>query len=351
MTLVSEREQLIEWINEAVATGARRRLACDEVGISLRTLQRWMNGDRVKADARTTCVRPEPGNKLSALERQQVLDACNSPEYAQLPPSQIVPHLADKGIYIASESTMYRVLKAQDQCHRRGRAQAPGKHKTPTSYRAEAANQVWSWDITYLPTHVRGKFYYLYLFEDIYSRKAVGWEVYEQESGDLAAGLLQRIVMTEQCFSNPPVLHSDNGAPMKSLTLLTKMYDLGITPSRGRPRVSNDNPYSESLFRTLKYCPQWPAEGFATLDDARVWVREFIECYNHHHCHSRIRFVTPAQRHRGEDKMILKKRHELYEQAKQKRPERWSGNTRNWEPVGAVNLNPEREDVRLKKAA
>lgn len=126
------------------ATGARRRLACDEVGISLRTLQRWMNGDRVKADARTTYVRPEPDNKLSALKRQQVLDACNSPEYAQLPPSQIVPCLADKGIYIASESTMYCVLKAQDQCHRRCRAQVPSKHKAPASYRAEAANQVWS---------------------------------------------------------------------------------------------------------------------------------------------------------------------------------------------------------------
>ena len=183
--MVPEREQFIVWIHEAVAAGARRRLACDEVGISLRTLQRWMNGDRAKADARTTCVRPEPVNKLSELGRQQVLNVCYSPEYASLPPSQIVPRLADKGIYIASESTMYRVLEAQDQCHRRGRAQAPGKHKAPTSYRAEAANQVWSWDITYLPTQVRGQFYYLYLFEDIYSRKAVGWEVYEQESGDL----------------------------------------------------------------------------------------------------------------------------------------------------------------------
>ena len=175
--------------------------------------------------------------------------------------------------------------------------------------------------------------------------------MYEQESGELAAGLLQRIVMNEQCFENPPVLHSDNGAPMKSLTLLTKMYDLGITPSRGRPRVSNDNPYSESLFRTLKYCPQWPTEGFATLDDARIWVRDFIEWYNNHHCHSRIRFVTPAQRHRGEDHAILKKRHAIYEQAKQKHPERWTRHTRNWEPVGAVNLNPERDDVSLKQAA
>lgn len=234
MTLAPEREQYIEWINEAVASGARRSHACDRMGISLRTLQRWANDGAVKADARTTCVRPEPKNKLSEQERNQMLMVCNSPEYAALPPSQIVPRLADKGIYIASEATMYRVLKAENQCHRRGRAQAPGKHKAPTSYRAEAANQVWSWDITYLPTRVRGQFYYLYLFEDIYSRKAVGWEVYEQESGELAAGLLQRIVMTEQCFSNPPVLHSDNGAPMKSLTLLTKMYDLGITPSRGQ---------------------------------------------------------------------------------------------------------------------
>lgn len=351
MTLILERELFVDWIREAVTAGARRWRACEEVGFSLRTLQRWTVGKTVKTDARTTCVRPEPINKLSEVERQHLLNVCNSAEYAQLPPSQIVPRLADKGIYIASESTFYRVLKAHDQCHRRGRAQAPGKHKAPTSYRAEAANQVWSWDITYLPTPVRGQFYYLYLFEDIYSRKAVGWDVYEQESGELAASLLQRIVMTEQCFANPPVLHSDNGAPMKSLTLLSKMYDLGITPSRGRPRVSNDNPYSESLFRTLKYCPQWPADGFATIDAAREWVREFIGWYNNHHCHSRIRFVTPAQRHRGEDKIILKKRHELYERAKQERPERWSGDTRNWEPVGIVNLNPEREDMPLKKVA
>src|SRR5690606_14149259 len=129
----------------------------------------WTNGGKVKADARTTCLRPAPKNKLSAPERQQVLDTCNSTDYAHLPPSQIVPRLADHGIYIASEATFYRVLKAHDQCQRRGRAQVPGKHKVPTSYCAGAANQVWSWDITYLPTQVRGQFYYLYLFEDIYS--------------------------------------------------------------------------------------------------------------------------------------------------------------------------------------
>lgn len=343
---------MVACIQEAVVTGARRWRACEEAGLSLRTLQRWVDGgEKVKVDARTTITRPEPKNKLSALERQRVLSICNSAENAQRPPSQIVPRLADQGVYIASESTFYRLLKEHGQCHRRGRAQAPSMRKPPTSYTATAANQVWSWDITYLPTRVRGQFYYLYLFEDIYSRKAVGAEVYEQESGELAAGILQRIVITERCFDSPPVLHSDNGAPMKSLTLLAKIYDLGLTPSRGRPRVSNDNPYSESLFRTLKYCPQWPADGFESIEAARLWVREFVEWYNEQHCHSRIRFVTPAQRHRGEDKGILRRRHALYVKAKQKRPERWSGSTRNWEPVGSVNLNPERKEVLLNKAA
>jgi putative transposase len=346
-----ERQQLVGWIREAAEAGARKTRACAEAGLSLRTLQRWTEEDEVKVDARTTTVRPAPANKLSAAEQRAVLDVCHHTAYAHLPPSQIVPRLADDGDYLASESTFYRVLKAHDQGHRRGRAQAPRKRTPPTSYTATAANQVWSWDITYLPSPVRGQFYYLYLFEDIYSRKAVGWEVYEQESGERAAELIQRAVLTEQCWRQPLVLHSDNGAPMKSSTLLAKLYELGVTPSRGRPRVSNDNPYSESLFRTLKYCPQWPAHGFASLAAARAWGRDFIAWYNHQHRHSRIRFVTPAQRHRGEDKEVLARRHAVYEAAKAKRPERWSGKTRNWEPIGAVMLNPERPALQLPEAA
>jgi putative transposase len=189
------------------------------------------------------------------------------------------------------------------------------------------------------------------LIEDIYSRKAVGWEVYECESGERAAELMQRTVLGERCTGQPLVLHSDNGAPMKSVTLLSKLYDLGITPSRGRPRVSNDNPYSESLFRTLKYCPQWPRDGFVDLDAARSWVRDFIRWYNHEHRHSRIRFVTPAQRHRGEDQEVLAKRHALYQQARNQHPHRWSGATRNWQPIGTVTLNPERDQPAVKIAA
>ena len=160
--------------------------------------------------------------------------------------------LADQDRYLASESTFYRVLKAANQQHRRGRSHTPNKHAAPTTHRATTANKVWSWDIIYSPSPVRGKYYYLYLVEDIYSRKAVGWEVYEQESGERAAELMSRTVLAERCAGRPFVLHSDKGAPMKSVTLLSKLYDLGITLSRGWPRVSNDNPYSESLFRTLK---------------------------------------------------------------------------------------------------
>lgn len=333
------------WIDEAIQAGARKAQACIEAGLTVRTLQRWTQGNEMKIDARTTTHRPTPGNKLSEAEQAAVLAVCNEPDYAQLPPSQIVPRLADAGVYLASESTFYRILKAADQVHRRGRARAPKPRTPPTSYCATAANQVWSWDITYLPTKVRGQFYYLYLVEDIYSRKAVGWEVYAQESGEYAAELMQRTLMSEQCWGMPVVLHSDNGSPMKSSTLLAKLYDLGITPSRGRPSVSNDNPYSESLFRTLKYCPSWPSQGFADLEGARTWVHAFITWYNGEHRHSRIRFVTPAQRHRGEDKEILAKRDVVYQAAKAEHPERWSKATRNWSPIGEVLLNPERPAV------
>ena len=349
--MLPERHLLVGWLKEAITAGARRAPACLEVGISLRTLQRWSLPPKLLADGRTTTLRRSPRNALSDLERRSIVALCNSKAYAHLPPSQIVPQLADEGRYLASEATFYRVLHAAGQQQHRSRAKRPRRHKAPTTHAATSANQVWSWDITYLPSPVRGHFYYLYLIEDIYSRKAVGWEVYETESGEKAAALLHKTVMLEKCWHQPLVLHSDNGAPMKSVTLLTKMYDLGITPSRGRPRVSNDNPYSESLFRTLKYCPQWPQEGFADLEAARIWVRNFMVWYNTVHRHSQIRFVTPTQRHEGKDKEILARRAAIYDQAREKRPERWSGEARNWKPIGTVYLNPERELAVIVKVA
>tara|TARA_R110001583_G_scaffold137438_1_gene289105 strand:- start:258 stop:809 length:552 start_codon:yes stop_codon:yes gene_type:complete len=176
---------------------------------------------------------------------------------------------------------------------------------------------------------------------DIFSRKVVGWEVYDCESGEHAASLLERTLWSEKCVNEEIILHSDNGSPMKSLTMQAKMIEMGVIGSRSRPGVSNDNPYSESLFRTVKYCHRWPSEGFKSLEEARAWVRDFVRWYNTEHRHSRIRFVTPEQRHKGEDQQILAKRTELYAEAKVRNPSRWSGETRNWDKIGSVELNPE----------
>lgn len=189
------------------------------LAISLRTLQRWTHKSTLTPDGRTTTSRPTPANALTDAEREAILQLCNSAEYAHLPPSQIVPRLADQGRYLASESSFYRVLHAADQLHRWGRSQRPKRHPAPTTHAANGPNQLWSWNITYLPSPVRGQYYYLYLIEDLYSRKGMGWEVHEQECGDKAAALLQRSVLSEQCLHQPLVLHSDNRAPMKSVTL------------------------------------------------------------------------------------------------------------------------------------
>jgi len=328
-----------------VQSGAKKKKACETLEISIRTLQRWGRKKEISMDQRSEIERKPPKNKLSPLERAQIIDTCNQSDFSSLPPSQIVPRLADEGCYLASESSFYRILKEENQLNHRGRSQSSQKKKTPTTHIATGPNQVWSWDITYLPSNVRGQFHYLYLIEDIYSRKIVGWEVHAVENGELAAELIQRTVIAEHCFRSPLVLHSDNGSPMKSCTFQAKLTDLGITTSHSRPRVSNDNAYSESLFRTLKYCPNWPTDGFATLDVARDWVNDFASWYNTEHCHSSIKFVTPMQRHNGEDKRILEKRHQLYTDAKERKPERWSGETRNWTPVGNVTLNPEKSET------
>ena len=202
-------------------------------------------------------------------------------------------------------------------------------------------NPLWCWDCTWLPGPVKGTYYYLVMIIDIFSRKVVGWEVFLGESADNAQCVLERAVLAEQVIQQPLVLHADNGSAFKAATtLLEKLRDMNIEPSFSRPRVSNDNPYSEALFRTCKYVPTYPVNGFAALPIARDWVQGFVRWYNHEHRHSGIRFVTPAERHAGNDTEILNRRHALNEQARSRNPSRWSGKTRNWEPVGSVALNP-----------
>ena len=342
-------------IDEACAAGARLTQACRVVAISPRTLQRWCEAGEVKADGRKQAGQQRvPANKLTEDERRQILAIANEPEFAHMPPSQIVPILADRGRYLASESSFYRVLREADQLAHRGKAKAP-RHHRPTPLQASAANQLWSWDITYLATTVKGWFFYLYLIMDVYSRKIVGWEVFESESAQHAAAVFHKAHLREGVGAESLALHSDNGSPMKGATMLATLQRLGVMPSFSRPSVSNDNPYSEALFKTLKYHPGFPDKPFNSLQDAREWVAGFQHWYNEVHRHSALKFVTPGQRHRGEDIAILAQRNTLYAEAKVQRPERWSGATRNWEHEEVVFLNPnkstEKEGKLKEKAA
>ena len=339
MISTPDRRQTISLINEARYKGARLASSCQIAGISARTYQRWQKNDEIKPDGRPSAKRPEPMNKLTVEEVQRVLDICHQPEYASLPPGQIVPILADQGIYIASESSFYRILHKAGEQHHRSRSRKPQCTHPPQGYRATGPNQVWSWDITWLSAPIRGMFFYLYIIMDVYSRKIVGWEVNPMESAELGAELVHKAVLAERCMLDPPVLHADNGGPQKGFTMKAKLEALGITPSYSRPRVSNDNPYSESLFRTCKYHPEYPDKGFTSINEARQWVSFFVRWYNGEHRHSAIRYVTACQRHNGADIEILANRHRVYQKAKKLNKERWSGSTRNWDPITEVWLN------------
>ncbi len=329
-----DKQAVLKLILEACRSGARKSKAAQLLGLTIRTLQRW--GKNGLLDNRKGS-RAAPNNKLSDDEKTRIAAVLDSSKFAESNPNQIVPRLADQGIYLGSESTMYRILREfKMNMHRQ--SSLPAKRHSPDPLIANGPNLLWSWDITYLPSTVRGRFFYLYMVMDLYSRKAVACQVYEYESGDLAAELITDACLREKIPENQVTLHSDNGSPMKSATMLAKLQDLGVIPSFSRPSISNDNPYSESLFRTLKYRPEYPDKPFENICDAREWANRFIHWYNNEHLHSSIHFVTPEDRHNGRDIQILANRQRVYQEAKSKNPERWSGKTRDWNPVTEVVL-------------
>ena len=329
---------ILGWLDEAQKGGARLWPACREVGLDPRTIQRWRKaggGDDGRHGPKTP-----PRNKLSDSERSEVLEVANSPEYRDQSPKQIVPKLADDQRYIASESTFYRVLRQEKQMAHRGRAQAPRSHP-PVERQATGPGQVWSWDITYLRSPIAGMFFYLYLFVDVWSRKIVAYDVHVVESSELASELLEEALVEEELTGVEVVLHADNGSPMRGSTLKATMERLGVIPSYSRPHVSDDNPYSESLFRTVKYRPEYPRRPFTSLEEARAWVERFVYWYHHEHLHSAIGFVSPLDRHEGRAESILERRRAVYEAARRRHPERWStGKTRAWRTSDEVWLNP-----------
>ena len=342
MISTSDRKKALELINETIHAGARLKPSCDELGISSRTYQRWSQSPESIEDKRPIIGRKPPKNKLSGKERAEVLLIINSHEYTDLVPGQIVPKLADQGIYLASESTIHRILKEEKQNTHRAKTKEPVKRVPPTHI-ATAQNQVWTWDITWLDGSVKGLYFKLYLILDMFSRFIVGYEVWETEKAEYAEILVKRALLVQKISSNPLVLHSDNGSPMKAATFLATLEKLGVQSSFSRPRVSNDNPYSESLFKTMKYVPSFPNGGFVSIQEAREWVKTFVYWYNHVHMHSGIQYLTPYQRHYGLDENIIENRKEVYATAKDKHPERWSRRIRKWDLPKYVSLNPIRD--------
>lgn len=338
--MISEpcKKQLIESIDEAVTSGARQSKACQLVGITARTLQNWHKDGVVdkRKGSEKHVVR-----KLSQKERQKIIEICTSERFKDMNPYEIVAILAQESNYIASESTMYRVLRAHNMIHQRSNDKPRQKSRKPPQVVATGPNQVFTWDITWLHTVVQGIFLYAYVIIDIFDRSIVGWEIHDREDEQLARDLFHRL--SKRLDISGAHLHSDNGNPMKGLSLMALLYTLGVSNSFSRPRVSDDNPFIESFFKTLKYSLKYPGR-FQNIAEAREWMAEFIDWYNTEHLHSSIGYVTPQQRRSGEDIKIFKTRNKTMDAARKQFPERWGNRpVRTWISKDTVILNPDKK--------
>ncbi|WP_158501561.1 IS3 family transposase [Vitiosangium sp. GDMCC 1.1324] len=341
------RLRVCRLVAEAVMDGSRQSSACRLLGISGRTIQRWRQPERAQ-DGRLN-ARRRPTNRLSDEERQLVVELLHSPPFKGLSPRELVPRLADQGIYLASESTMYRLLRLQKR--------APVEKFTPSlkgpgqERIVSAPNQIWSWDITYLKGLRKGSSLYLYLMMDVFSRRIMGWQVHMEERAEHAATFIRTACEQNSIKPAGLVLHSDNGRPMRGAEMLCALRGLGITPSFSRPQVSNDNPYVEALFRTLKRHPNYPATPFASLSAARAWVARFVSWYNGEHLHGSLGFVSPNDRYFGREESVLAARRAVYARAWRHSPVRWPRGLRCWLPPEAPRVWLRTLTYRLERKA
>jgi len=289
----------------------------------------------------------KPANSLSASEEKEILRVVNTKEFRNLSSKQIVAILADRGTYLASESTIERLLHREDQRKHRGPKRCPTVVK-PKEKSTTGPRELWSWDITYLKGPINGCFFYLYMTIDIWSRKIVAAKVFDRECSQLAKDWMLAAMEQEGCRVASMTVHSDNGAPMKG-TLKACLEGLGVFMSYSRPHVSDDNPFSESTFGTMKTRWDYPADGFQSIEDAKAWCDSFVAWYNNEHRHSSIGYVTPNERHTGQAEAILADRRCLYEQARKKHPERWPGKVRAWTASKTVYLNPDRHTLEMQR--
>jgi len=267
--------------------------ACALLGASRATLYRRRRPARYGPAA----PRPAPPNKLTEAERQRVLTVLRSAEYCDLAPAQVWARLLDDGVYLCSISTMYRLLAVAGENRERRRQRTHPARQKPELI-ARRPNEVWSWDITKLQGPERGVYYELFVIIDIFSRYVVGWMVSPAETGELAEAFIADTLQRHGIAPGQLSLHADRGTSMTSKPVAQLLIDLGVARSHSRPHVSNDNPYSEAQFKTLKYCPAFPGR-FGSIHDARSFCAAFFDHYNHEHRHAGIGLHTPASVHYG----------------------------------------------------
>lgn len=296
--------------------------ACDALNVPRSTFYRHHNPDIT--DDKNVAERPSPPLALDETEKQSVLDLLHSERFCDMAPHQIYATLLDEGQYICSIRTMYRFLNAEhgDVKERRRHVQRPN-YKKPELLATEP-NQVWSWDITKLKGPVKWNYFHLYVIIDIFSRYVVGWMVAAREQDALAKRLIEQSCEKQQILSGQLTIHADRGSSMKSKVAAHLLADLGITKTHSRPQVSNDNPYSEAQFRTLKYCPQFP-DRFGCIEDARSFCQLFFQWYNKVHRHSGIALMTPEQVHCRMDSYIYENREKVLAEAFKNNPNRFKG--------------------------
>ncbi len=266
-------------------------------------------------------VRPAPARALSAEERTHVRDVLNSPRFQDCAPREVYATLLDEQIYLCSWRSMYRILAAADEVRER-RDQLRQPVYVKPELLATGPRELWSWDSTKLKGPAKWTYYYLYVILDVFSRYVVGWMITERESADLAEGFIAETCAKEGIPPDQLTLHADRGSAMTSKSVAQLLADLGVTKTHSRPHVSNDNPYSEAQFKTLKYRPGFPAQ-FGSLADARAWAHPFFQWYNHDHHHSGIGLLTPATVHRGRAAELIATRQQVLTTAYQAHPERF----------------------------
>jgi putative transposase len=302
-----------------------KRPACEALGVARATFYRHLDQRQKPCIEKT---QPDPPLSLTPIERQNVVDIMNSEKYQDKAPYEVFATLLDEGEYYCSIRTMYRILKAENGDVKERRRGHERNHYQKPELLAIAPNQVWSWDITKLKGPVKWTYFYLYVILDIFSRYVVGWLVAHREQDALAKRLIEETTIKQGIIPGQLTVHADRGPSMKSKAVAHLLGDLGITKTHSRPHVSNDNPYSEAQFKTLKYCPEFP-DRFGCIQDAREFCRSFFTWYNKEHRHSGIALMTPEQVHSGKAKSIFDFRAQVLKQAFLKNPMRFKGKLPN----------------------